>query len=117
MKALFEEAAQQAGLCGRGGLVADGEIQPVGFFDDAFIVGEGIKAFAAVIAAHAALADAAKPHMGSGKVDDGIVDAAAAEGHAGEHTVRKCFIRGKQIQRQRFWPGVWIKPTACSRSC
>ncbi len=41
-------------------------------------MGERIKAVFAMVAAHTAHAHAAKAHLGSGKMDDGIVDAAAA---------------------------------------
>lgn len=45
-------------------------------------MGKGVKAVFAVVGAHAVLAEAAEAHLACGKVDDGIVDAAAAEAAA-----------------------------------
>ena len=61
-------------------MVAHRKIEPGGFFDDAACVRERVEALFAVIAAHAAAAYAAEGHMRGGKMDDRVVDAAAAEG-------------------------------------
>ena len=61
-------------------MVAHRKIEPGGFFDDAACVRERVEALFAVIAAHAAAAYAAEGHVRGGKMDDRVVDAAAAEG-------------------------------------
>ena len=67
---------------------------------------ECIKALSAVVAAHAAAAHAAEAHAAGGPVNNGIVDAAAAEGNGGEHALLQRAVFGKQVQRQRMFAAV-----------
>ena len=60
-------------------MVSYGEIQPISFFQDAFGMGEGVKAGLSVIAAHAAFSDTTKGEVGNSGMDDGIIDAATAK--------------------------------------
>ena len=60
-------------------LVSHGQIQPCFFVYDALVMGEGAKAFFAVIGAHTALAKSAEAHFTGGKMNHRIVDAATAE--------------------------------------
>ena len=67
------------------GLIAHRQIHPCLFIDDGFVMGEGIKAGFAVIGAHAAFANAAEAHFARRKMDDHIIDAAAAIGKLGAY--------------------------------
>ena len=82
-----QKETQQTGFERRIGHIADGHVDPCGFFQNAFFVAECIKALSAVVAAHAAAAHAAEAHAAGGQVNNGIVDAAAAEGDGGEHAL------------------------------
>ena len=55
-------------------VIAHGQIQPVGFFQHAAVVGKGVEALLPVIAAHAAVPHAAEGQPGVGQVHDGIVE-------------------------------------------
>ena len=68
--------------------VTERKIQPGGLFYNALLMGEGVKALLAMIAAHAAVAYAAKAHAAGGEVNDGIIDAAAAERNSAEEAMR-----------------------------
>ena len=59
-----------------------------------------------MVAAHAAAAHAAEAHAAGGQVNNGIVDAAAAEGDGGEHALLQRAVFGKQVQRQRMFAAV-----------
>lgn len=89
------------------GLVAHGEIQPGLLVHDALVVGEGVEAVFAVVGAHAAFAEAAEAHLTGGQVDDGVIDAAAAETAAGGNQVRGFFVGGKQVECQGVGQGVY----------
>ena len=81
-------------------LVAHGKIQPCLFVYNALVMGEGRKALPSVVGAHTALAKAAKAHLACGKVDDGVVDTAAAETAGGGYLFLELFVRGKEVQRK-----------------
>ena len=71
--------------------------------EDAAVMGEGVKALFAVVAAHAGLANTAEGHVRACKVNDGIVDAAATE-TAGAKKLFLCgFIFTEKIKSQRMW--------------
>ena len=89
-------------------LVTHGQIKPVLFIYDTFIVREGVKSGFSVICPHSAFPEAAEAHLVCGKVNDGIVDAAAAEAAAGCDPAGKCLIPGEDIERQRMRKGVEI---------
>ena len=61
------------------GLIAHRQIQPGLLVHDTFVMGKCIKSGFPVVSAHAALTEAAEAHLACGKVDDGIIDASAAE--------------------------------------
>lgn len=79
---LFQKAPNQLPVQSPVGLIPHGKIQPGFFVYNALIVGEGVKAVPAVVGSHAAFAEASKAHLAGGKMDDGVVDAAAAEAAA-----------------------------------
>ena len=86
--------------------ISDGQVQLRGLFYDALLVREGIKAGLAVIAAHAAAPYAAEGHPAGGQMNDGVVDAAAAEGDPAEKELLYPFVLGEQVQGQRVGAGV-----------
>ena len=63
-------------------LVSHGQIQPCFFVYDALVMGEGAKAFFAVIGAHTALTKTSESHLTGREMNHRIVDAAAAESAA-----------------------------------
>ena len=63
---LSQEHPQQSLLRFTVGVVANGEVEVDGFFQDAFGVREGVKTGFPVVATHAAFADSAKGHIGRG---------------------------------------------------
>ena len=65
---------------------------------------ERVEALFAVITAHAAVSYAAEGHVRGGKMDDRVVDAAAAEGAGIQHAPLGLLVRCEQIQRQRLFP-------------
>ena len=64
-------------------LVAHRQVQPSLLVHDALVMGECVKSSLAMVGSDAALPEAAKSHMAGGQMDDGVVDAAAAEAAAG----------------------------------
>ena len=60
-------------------LVAHRKVDPCFLIHDTLVMGKGSKAFFAVICTHAAFAKAAKSHLRSGKMDQCIIDTAAAK--------------------------------------
>lgn len=86
------------------GHVAHGEVDPGGLVHDGAVVGEGLEALAAVVAAHAAVADAAEGHVVGGQVDDGVVDAPAAERQCVQHAALHSTVFREQVARQRMRP-------------
>src|SRR5699024_4994691 len=76
------------------------------FVYDALIVCECIESCLAVVSAHTAFSEAAEAHLRGGKVDDGVVDAAAAEAAASGHFPCSLLVRGEDIQRQRMGHGI-----------
>ena len=77
------------------GLVAHGKIQPGLFVHNTFIMGESIKSGLPVISAHAAFSEPAKSHLACGKVDDGVIDASAAEAAQGGYFLHRIFVGGE----------------------
>ena len=65
-------------------------------------MGKSIKTGFSVISAHTAFSHATEAHFGSGKVDDGVVDAAAAIGKFLVYPADVCFIAAEKILRQRL---------------
>ena len=63
-------------------LIPHRQIQPGLFIHDALIMRKGVEACFSMIRAHAALAEAAEAHLAGGQMDDGVIDAAAAEAAA-----------------------------------
>ena len=63
-------------------LVSHGQIQPYFFVYDALVMGEGAKAFLAVIGTHTALTKTSESHFTGREMNNRIVDAAAAESAA-----------------------------------
>lgn len=59
---------------------------------------ECLKAFFSVVGAHTGGAYAAKAQGGNGKMNDGIVDTAAAEGNMFDHVSLEGPIVGKKIE-------------------
>ncbi len=89
-------------------LVAHGQVQPGLFIYDTLFVGEGVKSGFPMISPHPAFPKAAEAHFAGGKVDDGVVDAAAAEAAAGRYPAGKCLIPGEYVERQRMGHGVEV---------
>ena len=58
-------------------------------------MGKGVKAGLPVISSHAALSEASEPHPAGSQMNDGIVDAAAAEPAAGSNPGCGLFAPGK----------------------
>lgn len=88
------------------GHVAHGEVDPGGLVYDGAVVGEGLEALAAVVAAHAAVADAAEGHVVGGQVDDGVVDAPAAEGAGVQDLGLGLLAAGEEVEGQGLFPAV-----------
>ena len=82
---LFQEKPYQLFSPFSIGLIPHREIDPCLFVHDALIVCECIESCLAVVSAHTAFSEAAEAHLRGGKVDDGVVDAAAAEAAARGH--------------------------------
>ena len=74
------------------GLVAHGKIQPGLLVNNAFIVGKCIKPGLSMICAHTALSEPAKSHLACGKVNDGVIDASAAEPAQGGYFLYSIFV-------------------------
>ena len=100
----FHELFYHPQLLFRVRVVAQRQVEPGRFFDDRARVGEGLEALFAVVAAHAAVADAAEGHVRRGQMDDRVVDAAAAKRAAAQHLPLRSPVGGEQIQRQRLFP-------------
>ena len=64
-------------------LVTHGQIQPGLFIYNTLIMREGVKSGFSVISSHPAFPEAAEAHLAGGEMNDGVVDAAAAEAAAG----------------------------------
>ena len=103
---LFQEKTYQLFTPFPIGLIPHREIDPCLFVHDALIVAECVKSGLAVVSAHAAFPKAAETHLRGGKVDDGVIDAAAAEAAARGHFPCSLFVRGEDVQRQRMRHGV-----------
>ena len=72
-------------------LVSHWQIQPCFFIYNAFEMGEGTKAFFAVITTHTAFPKASERHFAGCQMDDGIVNASAAKAAAGSDLFGGCF--------------------------
>ena len=66
---------------------------------------EQIKAFLSMIRTHTAVANAAKAHLGSCQMNDGIVDAAAAKMTSGKDFLFGSRIFGEKIECKRVGMG------------
>ena len=95
-----QEEAQQAVFKFIVRLVAERQVEPVGFFKNGFEVGKGIKAGLAVVGAHATIANTTEGHAMNGEVDDGIVYAAAAKGQVLGKSLFGSFIGGEEVGSQ-----------------
>lgn len=69
-------------------LITHRQINPCFFIYNALIMREGLESFLSVIASHTAFPEAAERHFAGGKVDDHIVDTAAAEATFGGDLLR-----------------------------
>ena len=108
--ALFHKLFHQPEFFLRIRVIPHRKIEPCRFFDDAACVRERVEALFAVIAAHAAVSYAAEGHVCSSKMDDRVVDAAAAEGAGIQHAAFGCLVRREQIQCQRLFPAADERP-------
>ena len=95
--ALFHKLFHQPEFFLRIRVIPHRKIEPCRFFDDAACVRERVEAFFAVVAAHAAVSYAAEGHVCSSKMDDRVVDAAAAEGAGIQHAAFGCLIGREQV--------------------
>ena len=95
-------------------LIPHGKIQPGFLVHDALVVGKGPETFSAMIGAHSALSEAAESHFAGGKVNDRIVDAAAAESAVCSYFFRRGAVGSEDIQRQRMLHGIDLPD--CQRS-
>lgn len=71
-------------------LVAYRKVDPCFLIHDILVMGKSPEAFFAVVCTHAAFAKATKSHLRSGKMDQRIIDTAAAE-TAFFHELSGCF--------------------------
>ena len=101
MQELFVELACK-------GLVAHGQIRPRLLVHDGFVVGEGVEALLAVVAAHAALPHAAEAHLAGGRVDDHVVDTAAAVGQLRRDALYVPSVPREQVERQGLVLGLQL---------
>lgn len=88
------------------GLIPHREVDPCLLVHDALIVGECVESGLTVVSTHAAFPEAAEAHLRGGKVDDGVVDTAAAEAAARGHLPCGLLVRGEDVQRQRMGHGI-----------
>ncbi len=88
------------------GLIAHRQVHPGFLIHNALMVGKGIKADLAVIGSHAAVAHAAKAHIGGCQVDDGVVDTAAAEGADLGNVADGLLVLREEIEGQGMGPSV-----------
>ena len=79
-------------------MITHGEIHPGFFVNDTFGMGEDVKAFFAVVSAHAALSDTAKSHFTCGKMDDGIVDTSSSVRDALGYFMNALPVLGKEVE-------------------
>ena len=92
-----QKEAKQLLLKGGIWCIAHRQVHPGGLLHNAFLVGEGIKAQFAVVAAHAAVTHTSKAHPAGSQMDNGVVDAAPAKGDLAEEPLLGGPILGKQI--------------------
>ena len=78
-------------------LIPDRKIHPGFLVDNAAGVTEGFEAFHAVVSPHSALTDTAKWHGAGSKMDDGVVDAAAAEVTQIQYFFLRFFVFAEEI--------------------
>ena len=64
-------------------------------------MGKGLKPGLAVVAAHAALPEAAEAHVRRGQMNDGVIHTATAKGAAGQYLVGQLSVPCENIERQR----------------
>ena len=83
-------------------LVTHGQIYPGFLVDNALAVGERREPGFSVVGAHAALTDTSEAHLRCRKVDDNVVDAAAAEGAVLQEHPDMAPVLGKNIEGKRF---------------
>ena len=89
-------------------LVAHWKIQPGFLINNTLVMRERAESIQSMLGTHAALAEAAKSHIACGKVDERVVDTAAAETTVGSHFFCDGFIRCKQIKSQRVRHGIYF---------
>ena len=73
-------------------LIPHRQVKPRFFVYDALLMGKCIKSVLTVVRAHAGGAYAAKSHIGGRKVDNHVVDTAAAKLHHGYKSLYGFFI-------------------------
>lgn len=83
-------------------LIPHGQIHPGGFLHNALLMAEQIKAFLSMIRTHTAVANAAKAHLGSCQMNDGIIDAAASIRGLRQYPLFDPLVFCKYIECQRF---------------
>ena len=86
-------------------MVPHRQIDPGIFFNDAPVMGKGIKAQSAVVASHPRVPDAAKPHIRICQMNDRIINAAAAKGAGIQDFVFCGLALCEQIKSEGFWAG------------
>ena len=82
------------------GRIPQGHVHLRALPEHAALVGEGVKGLLAVVAAHARVPYPAERLVLAGQVEDGVIDAAAAEGAAVQNLLHDCLVLGEQVQRQ-----------------
>jgi hypothetical protein len=97
-------------------LITHRQINPCFFIYNALIMREGLESFLSVIASHTAFPEAAKRHFAGGKVDDHIVDTAAAEATFGGDLLTDGFVLGENVKSQRMSHGVYFADHFVNRS-
>ena len=103
---LFQKHAHQFVIQFGVWLIPHGQIQPGLFIHNAFVMGEGIKANLAMVRTHAAGSGAAKAHMGSCQMNDGVIDTAAAKGTVFRNLFNGFFVFRKQIKGKGMGMGI-----------
>ena len=84
------------------GLIAHGQIHPGFLVHDALIVCKSIKAGLAMVGTHAAFSHTAEAHVGSGQMNDTIIDTAAAKAAPGGNFPDHLLVLRIDIQSQRL---------------
>src|SRR5262245_55076995 len=95
------QGLQRSLLVGRVGGIAKIVVGSDALVDDALQAREGLEPCLSVVSADSAISDASEGQVAVGDVQDGVVDAAAAERDLAQHALLRRLLGGKQVERQR----------------